>query len=316
MPDASFGVVLINWNGADDTIAALDSLIAANPLPERVIVMDNGSEDDSIARLTDWSNDHGIDWAMTTTSSGAIDVLPWMLLVRANTNLGFSGANNVGLRFLANHTATSHFLLLNNDAMVAPDYFAQMAAAIRQTPGAGLLAPLIYRHPEHSDIWFSGAVEIPSRALILHRTSAPASADPYPTPFVTGCAMMISRPLYEAEGGLAEIYNPIYWEDGDYSHRARTNGWPLLLVPGALVYHRVGGSAGGERLTPRTAFLQNRNRAIYVRRNYHGVDRLTALAYLFVTKPARAVVEMLRGNGPLGNAIFQGFWRGLTQNLA
>ena len=317
MPDATFGVVLINWNGADDTMAALDSLLAAVPRPARGIVVDNGSSDKSVARLSEWANTHAVDCATATTATlGDAQGAPWLVLVVAGTNLGFSGANNVGLRYLAERTSVSHFLLLNNDAMVAPDYFERMAAAIRISPEAGLLAPLIFRHPNRQDIWFSGAVEIPARALIVHRTDAPATPGQYPTPFVTGCAMMISRPLYEAEGGLAEVYNPIYWEDADYSHRARANGWRSVVVPDAHVYHRVGASGGGERPTPRTALLQNRNRAVYVRRNYRGLDRLAALTYLAATKPARALVEVLRGNPALGAAIARGYWRGMRQRLS
>jgi GT2 family glycosyltransferase len=317
MPDASFGVVLINWNGADDTIAALDSLVAASPRPERVVVIDNGSADNSVARLRDWCERAAVSWAEAEVSTiDDADAATWLLLVRASSNLGFSGGNNVGLSFLAQRTPVSHFLLLNNDAMVAADYFARMADAIAVVPDAGLLGPLIYRHPERDDIWFSGAVELPWRALVLHKVDAPATDLPYATPFVTGCAMTISRPLYEQQGGLADIFNPIYLEDTDYSHRARTAGWRLAIVPRAHVYHKVGASGGGERLTPRTAYFQNRNRAIYVRRNYRGLDRLMALGYLVITKPGRGVAEVLRGQGALGSAIVRGFLRGMTQRLA
>ncbi len=317
MPDASFGVVLINWNGADDTIAALNSLVDAVPRPTSVIVVDNGSDDDSIGQLTAWSNGRAIEWASATSATlGSVNGTPWLLLIPAGRNLGFSGANNLGLQYLAERTRVSHFLLLNNDAMVASNYFERIAAAIRTLPDAALLAPLIFRHPNREEIWFSGATEIPARALIVHSVDAPRSTEPYATPFVTGCAMMIARPLYESEGGLADVYNPIYWEDADYSHRARVHGWRIVVVPDAHVYHRVGASGGGERLTPRTAFLQNRNRAVYVRRNYRGIDRITALTYLTITKPARALVEAVRGNHKLGVAIARGYWQGVTQRLS
>ncbi|HEY5086564.1 MAG TPA: glycosyltransferase family 2 protein [Gemmatimonadaceae bacterium] len=317
MPDTQFGVVMINWNGAEDTIPALDSLVAATPRPDRVVLIDNGSEDNSLMRLRAWCDAKAPSWNESAPLAlDNIDNSAWLLLITADSNLGFSGANNVGLRYLAKSTSVTHMLLLNNDATVAPDFFAEMANAIHDWPHAGLLGCLIYRHPQRDQIWFAGSKEIPWRALINHVVDAPGTNDPFPARFVTGCAMVISRALYDAEGGMAEVYNPIYWEDADYSHRAIARGWRPMVVPRALVYHRVGASGSGERLTPRTAFLQNRNRAIYVRRNYRGPDRLLALGYLCATKPARAVVEIARGHGPLGSAIVRGFWRGMTQRLA
>ena len=316
MLEARFGVVIINWNGADDTIAALESLVAAQPRPDHVVVVDNGSADDSVARLRKWCTVNAPSWSEAIAGlSGEVDPSVWLLLISAGSNLGFSGGNNIGLKWLAGQTDVSHLMLLNNDAMIAPDFFAHVASAIRDLPGVGLLGSLIYRHPERDRVWYSGAVAIPWRALVLHRVDTPVAAAPYPTPFVTGCAMIISRPLYEAEGGLVDDYNPIYWEDADYSYRAHARGWQVVVVPCAHVYHRVGASGGGELLTPRTAFFQNRNRAIYVRRNYRGLDRIIALGYLTATKPARALVELARGRGALGSAIFRGFWRGVTQAL-
>lgn len=319
MPDPTFGVVLVNWNGHDDTIAALESLVAARPRPERVIVVDNGSHDDSVARLEAWGRAHAPTFARTRSASAAADdgdLAPWLMLIEAGANLGFSGGNNVGLAHLARRSAATHFLLLNNDAMVAPDYFARMREAIARAPDAGLIGCLIFHHPERHRIWYAGAREVPYRALLLHHQDPPADHAPRPTTFVTGCAMLIARAVYERLGGLPECYNPIYWEDSDYSFHVRRAGWPVLIAPAAHVYHRVGASGGGERLTPRVAFWQNRNRVLFVRRNYRGLRRLVALSYLFATKPARGALEGLRGRGALGSAIVRGFVRGLLDAAA
>jgi len=314
MPEPQFGVVLINWNGADDTVAALDSLLSATPRPAYVVVIDNGSADDSVDRLRDWAASSAPSWIESTASEvGSFDGSIWLSLIVAGANLGFSGGNNVGLRYLASQATISHFMLLNNDAMVAPDCFSELARAIGIVPDAGLLSPIIFRHPLREEVWYAGGIELPRRALILHELTAQTTDYPYPTTFITGCAMTISRPLYDELGGLDEVYNPIYWEDADYSHRARSSGWNVIVVPRAHVYHRVGSSAAGEQLTPRTAFFQNRNRALYVRRNYSGTNRLLGLAYLCVTKPGRAIVEVLWGRPALGGAIFRGFLRGMVQ---
>ena len=308
MREPSYGVVLLNWNGYSDTEAALDSLLAADPQPARIVVVDNGSADDSVKRLNEWIARN--DVALRSPHAARVSV------IEANANRGYAGGNNIGLAALAAATEVTHFLLLNNDAMVAPDYFARMSDAIRQHPDSALLGCAIYYHPNRDRVWFAGGYEVPYRALMLHHYKLPPTLEPQATPFVTGCAMMISRELYNSEGGLAECYNPIYWEDTEYSFRARHRGWPVMLVPAARVYHKVGASGGGERITPRVAFWQNRHRGYYVRRNYRGFDRVAALTYLVVTKPARALAEVLRGRPAMGSAILRGFVHGLTDDPA
>ncbi|MDQ6736979.1 MAG: glycosyltransferase family 2 protein [Gemmatimonadota bacterium] len=306
MSDPSVGVVLLNWNGCDDTERALDSLLAATPRPAHVVVVDNGSADDSVARLRSW---------IATHAPARDSAAPWATIIAETDNRGFAGGNNIGLAALARLNLT-HFLLLNNDAMVAEDYFERIAEALREYPDAALIGCAIYYHPERERVWFAGGREIPQRALMLHRYELPDSMEPQETPFVTGCAMIISRMLYEREGGLAECYNPIYWEDTDYSHRARTRGWRVMLVPRAKVFHRVGSSFGGEKITPQVAFWQNRNRGYYVRRNYRGFDRIAAVAYLIATKPAKALVELARGRPAMASAIIRGFALGLTADCS
>lgn len=307
MREPSYGVVLLNWNGYDDTEAALDSLLAADPRPDHVVVVDNGSHDDSVSRLNAW-----LEANTPRDSSGSPS--PWLTIIAEPDNRGFAVGNNIGLAHLAAATGVTHFLLLNNDATVAPDYFLRMSEAIVSYPDSALLGCAIYYHPDRDRVWFGGGYEVPYRALMLHRYELPADRTPHRTPFVTGCAMMISRELYDACGGLAECYTPIYWEDTEYSFRARNGGWRVMLVPGARVYHKVSASMGGEKTTPRAAFFQNRHRAYYVRRNYRGIDRAVALGYLVATKPARSLVELLRGQPAMGSAIFRGFFHGLTDD--
>jgi GT2 family glycosyltransferase len=311
MPEPVYGVVLLNWNGFSDTEAALDSLATATPPPRYVVIVDNGSADDSVARLREWIADH-----TTEPLADARRSEPEFELIAESANRGFAVGNNIGLAALALKDDITHFLLLNNDATVAPDYFACMSAAIRNTPDAALLGCTIFYHPERDRVWFGGGYEVPHRALMLHHYRVPANPDPHDTVFVTGCAMVISRQLYDSRGGLAECYSPIYWEDTEYSFRARENGWRVMLVPSAHVYHKVSASMGGEVTTPRAAYWQNRNRGYYVRRNYRGSDRVIALAYLVVTKPARSLVELARGRVAMSSAIMRGFLHGLLDDPA
>ena len=295
---ATFGVVVLNWNNAHDTIPCLDSLHAANPSPHHVVVVDNGSTDSSVAEIRRWGREHDV-----VTQNGT---LPWLIVIEAGKNRGFAGGNNLGIELLEKQTRVSHLMLLNNDATVAPDFFAEISAGLKKSPDAGLITGTILEDPDRDRVWYAGGTELPMRALYRHRLDVPLSQEPVPTDFVSGCAMVISRPLLEQIGHLAEVYFPLYWEDGEYSFRARSAGFPVLYAPRAKVFHKVGATVGPASVSPVVAYCQNRLRVFYVRRNYTGWTKAAALGYLAVTKPGRAMIEAAKGRPRIGWEILRG----------
>ena len=304
----SFGVVVLNWNNAHDTIPCLESLLAADPRPRHAVVVDNGSTDSSVANIRRWGREHGV-----VAENGE---MPWLIIIEAGRNRGFAGGNNLGIKLLEEQTRVTHVMLLNNDATIAPDFFAEISAALLESPNAGLITGTILEDPARDRVWFAGGYEIPMRALYRHRLDVPVSDQAVPTEFVTGCAMVISRPVLKKLGHLAEVYFPLYWEDGEYSFRARNAGFPLLYAPRATVYHKVGATVGAASVSPVVAYCQNRLRVFYVRRNYTGWTKAAALGYLAVTKPGRAVIEAAKGRPRIGWEILRGTVSGFVSDDA
>jgi GT2 family glycosyltransferase len=317
MPDPVFGVVIVNWNGADDTINAVASLLGSTPRPERVVIVDNGSSSNSVEQIKRWANQldagfaHGAADEQQSTASDA-----WLTLLCAGKNLGFAGGNNVGLRYLASQTQATHFLLLNNDATVAPDYFARLLEALQVAPDAGIMGCTIFHSPETERVWFAGGYEDRRRGVALHRYDIPSGSAPVPTEWVTGCAMLISRTLYDTIGGLAECYYPIYCEDSDYSLHARRIGATVMVAPRAFVFHKLGATVGTSEVVPQVAYWQTRHRLFSVRRNYSPGERALAIGYLCVAKPARSVMHLLRGEHAMAAAICRGLWHGLRDDAS
>ncbi|MFN2602606.1 MAG: glycosyltransferase family 2 protein [Gemmatimonadaceae bacterium] len=306
----TFGVVIVNWNNAAETMACIKALDEAQPPPSHVVVVDNGSLDDSVARLEAWADEN---WIWRVGQDGGI---PWLVIARAGANRGFAGGTNVGIRYLQQRTSISHFLLLNNDASLAPDFLSEIASAIARYPNAGLLSGTIFEDPARDRVWYAGGTENSLRALMQHKHDIPESADPLPTEFISGCAMVISRELLERIGALAECYFPAYWEDGEYSHRARKAGFPVLYVPKAVAYHKVGATVATADISLELESTKNRLRVFFVRRNYSGLKKTAALAYLAVTKPGRAVLETVKGKPKSGWAILRGTFSGFVSQAA
>ncbi len=289
------GVVVVNWNGFPDTAACLASLAASTPGPARVVVVDNGSTDGSLEALRALAHD------------------PSVSVIAAGSNRGFAGGNNLGLAELASDPTITHFLLLNNDATVHPEFFGQIALAIAAAPGASVVGPTIYVTGQPGAVWYAGGHFVPWRALVVHDTAVPHSSAPIGTEFVTGCAMLISRQAWGRLGPLPEAYF-IYLEDAEYSWRARAAGLRVLYAPGAIVYHAVGTAMRRSYTSPWVERLKAYNRALFVRRNFRGWERWAALAYLGVTKPGRALAELARGRPAVGWALLRGTAAGLLSN--
>ncbi|MEO8194266.1 MAG: glycosyltransferase family 2 protein [Gemmatimonadales bacterium] len=303
-----FGVVVLNWNNADDTLVCLDSLWRASPRPACVVVVDNGSRDSSVAQIRQWVH---LRFAGESEKKDC-----WLSVIEAGRNRGFAGGTNLGIKHLRDKTRITHILLINNDATVSPPFFSDIGDVIRDVPGAGLIGATIFESENGKRVWYAGGVEHPLRALYKHSYRVPESLDPVPTDFVTGCAMVISRPLLERIGPLAECYFPAYWEDGEYSFRARQAQFPVLYAPRAKVFHRVGGTVRGAGLDAVLASAKNRLRVFYVRRNYRGWTRVVALGYLAITKPGRAAIEAMQGRPRIGWEILKGTVSGFVSTAA
>ena len=298
-PTPRIGVVIVNWKCAADTIECLESLRLASHGPARTIVVDNASPDDSVARITNWARERNF---------------PIEILI-APSNLGFAGGNNMGLTTLELDPRVSHFLLLNNDATVATDFFDEIERALAAAPNTGLLTGTIYRSAERQKVWYAGGREIRSRALIEHLEVVPSDSRPVPTDFVSGCVMLISRATLAAIGRLADCYFPGYMEDAEYSLRAREAGFPVLYAPRARAFHKIGATAGPASSSPFITRAQVRHRVLYVRRNFRGFQRVVALAYLAITKPGKALAETLAGRPMMGAAVFKGALEGFVQKV-
>ena len=156
----------------------------------------------------------------------------------------------------------------------------------------------------------------PLRSLVLHDLEVPEGDQVVPTEFVCGCAMLIARPALEAVGFLAECYFPVYMEDAEYSYRILSAGLPVVYAPAARFYHKVGSTVGMPGMAPLVAYAQIRHHAFFVRRNLRGIQKIGALLYLAVAKPARAMVELLSGRPRIAWAVLRGTLAGFFSSAA
>jgi len=264
-------VVVVTYNNLADTRLCLGSLRASAYPNADVIVVDNGSAEREDTPLGQEFGEF----------ASAIRVAP---------NRGYASGANAGIR-LALQGEARYVWLLNNDTIIRGDALSTLVRTLESDQGLGLVSPLILGS-EHEDwsaeVWFAGGEVRLSRASAGHRLNLDLSEPTLPTDYVSGCAMLVRRELFEAIGLLDETMF-LFWEDVDFSLRARQSGWRLAVVPRARVHHRVHGTIGrGSR-----SYLMARNGRIVAGR-YATPRELVLLTAATVAKAARALPFAIR----------------------
>lgn len=246
---ASVFIIILNWNGRDDTLACLASVAQINYPSFRVIVVDNGSTDNSVDAIR--------------TAFPAVD------LIETGKNLGFAGGNNVGIR-CALELGADYVFLLNNDTEVDPGLLDAFAVAAERYPNAGVFGGKIYYHAEPQRIWYAGARwnqdtarfdQVGEGELDDGRTYSAACE----TDYACGCAFLLPAARLREIGLLDEDFF-LYFEETDWCFRAKKAGHPSIFVPEAKLWHKVSVSFGGEG-SPLALYFITRNRLLWARRH-------------------------------------------------
>jgi hypothetical protein len=269
--------IIVNWERPLDTIACIQSLPRPDINRHRILVVDNGSQDDSVAKIS--------------------VACPDVELLALPRNIGFSGGYNTGIR-TALQADVTHILLLNNDTV------AESAAVERLLAAPWDIAvPKILFHNEPNYVWAAGARwrRWPP-SVVMNGFGKPVSkvlTGAGPLEYATGCALLICRRVLESVTGFDEDYMN-YLEDYDFTYRARKAGFTIGYVPESLIFHKVS-STMGEGSSQKWWYL-GRNTVLFYRKH----DRFPAwMLWLFVVWVS--LRELLRGN----RALLPHFWRGV-----
>lgn len=230
-------VVVLNWNGAVDTIACLKSLERLEGELPKVIVCDNASTDDS--------------WAKLQAYESAQTVLDIQLL-QTGSNLGFAGGNNVGLRVAMSDPEMKFVWVLNNDTEVTSEALYYLLTYMETRSDVGICgSTLLYMNDPNLVQAVGGQYNAwlgTSRHVLGHQKyskAACASIDADSFDYVVGASMFVRRSVLEQVGLLSEDYF-LYCEEIDWATRMKLQMSDMKLgyAPASVVYHKEGASTG------------------------------------------------------------------------
>ena len=284
-------VVIVNWNLKEDALACIASVLAAGLEPGQVILVDNASEDGSVAAIRERFGSE-------------------LCVLEMETNLGFAGGNNAGIRHALTQDA-EWILLLNNDTVIAKDMAGILEAAAQKYPEYGILAPLIFYYDAPATIWFSGHRLLPGTLLtwpVLRKNSTHAAIPPLiEVDFLVGCGVMIRREVFERVGFLDESLF-MYAEETEFFWRARLAGYRLGCVTAAHMWHKVSLSASRDQ--PRTRYLRVRNQLWFYRQYARGWQKLWMWLFTLARTTAVSGWDLVQRQPALFVSSWKGFWDG------
>ena len=243
-------VVVLNWERANDTIDCINSLLKSknNSFELKIVVVDNGSKDNSESILKQTFKDK-------------------IVLIENASNIGFAQGNNIGIKYSLGNNA-DYVMILNNDTLVSPDLIAVLHAAFLKDESVGLASPKIYFAPgfefhkrsllvpskaryRKEDlgrvIWYAGGTldwdNIYGSTRGVDEVDEGQYDSMQETDFATGTCLFLSRKVLEEVGMFDEKYY-LYYEDTDFSIRAKKARFKVLYIPNAVVWHKVAQSSG------------------------------------------------------------------------
>lgn len=301
-------VCILNWNGWRDTLACLESVLRSDHPAFQVVVVDNGSDDDSVERIQRWAEGElptdpdpshplaalveppvakPVAWAGYTADAiehlppGAAADVP-LVLISSPRNQGFAAGMNLGLRYALRVGAFDYVWLLNNDTVVPPDSLSHLVAKLAREPQLGMCGStlLFYDDPDcvqalggfRYNVWLGIPTPIGQSLRFADAAPIDEAAIERTMYGIQGASVFARLEFVRQVGLLSEEYH-LYFEEQDWAARARARGFRIGYAAQSIVYHKEGRSTGGnsQRREQRSAtadFYQLRSRLLFTRRFY------------------------------------------------
>ncbi len=250
-------IILLNYNGWQDTIECLESLLKQTDAEWRAVVADNGSQDESLEQLNRWV----AEWKVEQK----VQILP------LGENYGFAKGNNTAIEAVRKEQ-TDYYWILNNDTVVEPDCLAKMVLYMETHPDVTALTPAIRLYDQQDILWNAGGRMV-FGGRKYYGAMQPASLfdgkHELPITFVTGCALLVRKELVAKQPLFTERFF-FGEEDFDFSLRMQEENRKIVCLTNAVIYHKVSATASLYGNYNRL-FIYTLNRAIDFKSHYSGL---------------------------------------------
>ena len=279
-------IVILNWNGFEDTSECIGSILNISYDNYNIIVVDNGSDKDESKEIS--------------------TKFPEVITLRSETNLGFSAGNNLGIKW-ALRKGADYILLLNNDTIVEKNFLDILVDNASKNRTVGLAVPKINYYSDPSKVWYAGGYISKFRGAALTEGNGKSDSNQIKNAFVTfatACCLLIDKRVINDIGLMDENYF-LYLEDADYCIRSSKHGYKILFVAQSKIYHKINESTTKEHnYVP--LYYNTRNRLIFIKKFYKNIFYISLL-YLICTFLFKSMIGFLTGDFVKVKVIYLAF---------
>jgi len=248
-------VVILNWNGKEDTIELLNSLKKTTYENYEIIIVDQGSIDGSVVAIKRKFKN--------------------LKIIQNKTNVGFAGGNNIGMK----HSKGNYVFLMNNDMVVHPNWLSELVKVAEADKTIGITGSMILFYGDRDTIDRLGSIEanriagvvIPYARGVKDKGQFRESIE---THFLNG---LIRRDVIRKVGMYDKKMFAGGFEEIDFCSRARKGGYKTVVVPTSKLWHK-----GARTIKPGTYFLifnSYKNKLRYILRNYNFAEKVLAVSF-------------------------------------
>ncbi len=284
-------IITVNYNQTQVTRELLASLRGVSYPSLEIILVDNASADRSIEQLS--------------------HEFPEIIYIQTEQNLGFAGGNNIGIRAAKG----SLIMLLNNDVEVPSGFLEPLVSVFENDSNVGMASPKVL-YPDGKTLQYAGALGIKAltgrgKRIGLFEQDSGQYDYIRRTDLGHGAALMVRRSVIDKVGLMPELYF-LYYEEHDWCEQVKRAGYDMYYVGTSSVIHKESMSTGGDYSYLKVHYL-NRNRLLFMRRNFTGFAYLVGLVFLFMFSiPKKIIMYLGKGKPTLIKALVVGIAWNLT----
>jgi len=280
-------IITINWNSTAVTCDFLRSINEQNTYSNiEVIVVDNASKENPTAAF--------------------LSVYPSVKIICNDSNLGFSGGNNAGIRAAKG----DYLFIVNNDTEFTSGLLEGLLEIFEQHPEAGVACPKFHYFFEKGTIEYAGYNPV---NILTGRNSMIGSRqkdegqfnEVKETEYAHGGGMLVPRKVIDEVGLMPEEFF-LYYEELDWSVQIRRKGFKIYFQPKSLIYHKESMTTG--KMSPLKTFYLTRNRILFMRRNVPLAGRSVFFLYFTLFTIPKNTISFLAKRQ---TSHLKSFWKGV-----
>lgn len=304
-------IIILNWNGWEDTIECLESLYQIAYPNYDAIVVDNGSEDESIQKIKEYSEgkieveskffeyfrDNKpikiIEYTREEAEAGGgkekeiADLLSnrKLIIIKNEKNYGFAEGNNIAMRYALKALNPDYVLLLNNDTVVDKEFLNQLVKVAESDERIGIVGPKIYYYddPEiiqtigvNINFWSGNTISLGYKKT---DDDIGLNSEIFIVDYVYGACFLIKREVMTAIGLLdPDLF--LYGEEIDWSLRAKINGYKSICCLDTQIWHKS--QASSSKNLNFSVYYPTRNRILLLRRYATKFQILFSIPYFIM----------------------------------